>query len=75
MIPDATEVRSGGPAGGHLVTFHDPDGIACNLVWGLDPKSIEEDHTVPAVNFPTEKPRKGEFRRYATSCTAKDDGD
>jgi len=62
-LPEASELQPAGPAGGFLVTFRDPDGILGNLVWGLDAKPIKTDDTVPVVNFPIEKPRKGEFRR------------
>jgi len=63
LLPEASKLLPAGPAGGYLVTFRDPDGIRGNLVWGLEGKSVEDDMGVPKVNFPIEKPRKGEFRR------------
>lgn len=46
-----------------MVTFKHREGILCNLVWGLESKRAEKSGEAPAVNFPTEKPRKGGFRR------------
>lgn len=65
-IPGASAVRENdGPAGGFIVTFKDPDNIPCNLVWGLAAKPPKAED-VPTMNFPVEKPRKGEFRRLAS---------
>jgi catechol 2,3-dioxygenase-like lactoylglutathione lyase family enzyme len=63
LIPGATSLQSAGPAGGYMVTFRDPDGIPCNLAWGLAGKAVNEETTIPLVNFPTAKPRRGEFIR------------
>lgn len=65
LIPGATEVLpDDGPAGGFIVTFKDPDGLPCNLVWGLDVRQVPGDNNLPAVNYPVVKPRLGEFRRF-----------
>ncbi|RSH95229.1 hypothetical protein EHS25_000315 [Saitozyma podzolica] len=64
LIPGATSLQSAGPAGGYMVTFRDPDGIPCNLAWGLAGKAVNEETTIPLVNFPTAKPRRGEFIRF-----------
>lgn len=65
LIPGASEVLpDDGPAGGFIVTFKDPDGLPCNLVWGLAAKQVPEDDNLPVVNYPVVKPRLGEFRRF-----------
>lgn len=64
-IPGATPVKNAsGPAGGFIVTFKDPDGLPCHLVWGLAPKKVLDDGNLPVVNYPVVKPRLGEFRRF-----------
>lgn len=70
IIPGATGLQPAGPAGGFLVSFSDPDGIPCNLVWGMEGNSTSaqesapaSDDKIPVINYPKEKPRKGEFRR------------
>lgn len=64
LIPGASKLLPAGPAGGFLVTFHDPDGIPCNLVWGLQERESGDAESLPVWNYPREKPRKGEFRRF-----------
>ena len=46
-----------------MVSFHDPDHLPCHLVWGLQERSSGDEYPLPLFNFPTEKPRKGTFRR------------
>ena len=63
MAPGASEVTENeGPAGEYLVTLRDPDAVPVDLVWGLAAKPKAEDDIAP-VNFPSDKPRKGQFRR------------
>lgn len=64
IVPGASKLQSAGPAGGFLVTFEDPDGIPCNLVWGMQEREVGGEEQLPVVNYPREKPRKGEFRRF-----------
>ncbi|BEJ16609.1 hypothetical protein CspHIS471_0600100 [Cutaneotrichosporon sp. HIS471] len=64
LIPGATKLLPASPAGGFLVTFQDPDGLPCNLVWGLPEREIVIQPSPDAVNYPVQKPRKGEFRRF-----------
>ncbi len=64
LIPGATKLLPASPLGGYLVTFHDPDGLPCSLVWGLPDREISGQTGVDTINYPVEKPRKGQFRRF-----------
>ena len=64
-LPGATDIVPAGPAGGLMITFRDPDNIPMSLVWGLEerkPKTNPKE--VPDINYPVQKIRKGEFRRF-----------
>lgn len=64
-LPGATDIVPAGPAGGLMITFRDPDDIPMSLVWGLEerkPKTTPKE--VPDINYPVQKIRKGEFRRF-----------
>lgn len=64
-LPGASDIVSAGPAGGLMITFRDPDGIPVNLVWGLEERSPKlSPKEVPDINYPVQKIRKGEFRRF-----------
>lgn len=62
-LPGATDIVPAGPAGGLMITFRDPDDIPMRLVWGLDQRQPGKDQ-VPDINYPVQKIRKGEFRRF-----------
>ncbi|GMK56149.1 hypothetical protein CspeluHIS016_0212050 [Cutaneotrichosporon spelunceum] len=64
LIPGATKLLPASPTGDLLVTFRDPDGLPCNLVWGLPDREIIIQTAADTINYPVQKPRKGEFRRF-----------
>lgn len=65
-IAGATDVRPlKAPGGGEIVTLTDPAGHPVHMVYGQEPKPVEEMQLAKTVvNFEDEKPRKGAFQRF-----------
>lgn len=52
-----------GPGGGEMVSARDPDGMPFHLVYGIQEREDRDPGLTRVNNFPTTKPRKGEFLR------------
>ena len=64
------EEMSDAPGGGHILTLHDPEGFAVNLIYGqaAAPKSQLPEKVI--YNDETDKPRVRKFNRYTPGPAA-----